>query len=168
MTMETAVNSNQTRDKIQKYLTFMLGNESYGLEIHKVREIVALRHITPVPRTQPFIRGVTNLRGHVIPVMDLRAKLGLPETEPNELTCIIVVESQNFDIGLIVDRVCDVLNISANESEDPPAFGMELETDFLMGIGKADGRVTMLLDLDKVLNGDEAECIRQNQPHPAN
>ena len=162
MTAQAALNFHQTRDKAGKYLTFMLGDEYYGLEIQKVREIVAMMHITPVPRTQPFIRGVVNLRGHVIPVMDLRLKLDFPPAEPNELTCIIVVELRNNEIGMIVDKVCDVMDISGTEIDEPPSFGMELDTDFLLGIGKAGGRVTILLDVDRVLTSDEVNMIEQN------
>jgi purine-binding chemotaxis protein CheW len=162
MTAQATLNSNQTKDKAGKYLTFMLGGEYYGLEIQKVREIVAMMHITPVPRTQPFIRGVVNLRGHVIPVMDLRLKLDFPPAEPNELTCIIVVELRNNKIGIIVDKMCDVINISGSEIDEPPSFGMELDTDLLLGIGKAGGRVTILLDVDRVLTGDEVDMIENN------
>jgi purine-binding chemotaxis protein CheW len=161
MAAQAALNLHQTKDKAGKYLTFMLGDEYYGLEIQKVREIVAMMHITPVPRTQPFIRGVVNLRGHVIPVIDLRLKLDLPPTEPNKLTCIIVVELRHNKIGMIVDKVCDVMNIADTEIDEPLSFGMELDTDFLLGIGKAGDRVTILLDVDKVLTSDEMEMLEK-------
>jgi len=140
-----------------KYLTFKLAEEEYGLEILKVREIIGLMDITAVPRTPGFIRGVINLRGKVIPVVDLRTKFGMETHQDTDETCIIVVDvasSENADMmGILVDTVSEVLDIAVNEIEDTPTFGASVDMDFILGIGKVNGQVKILLDIDKVLTG---------------
>jgi purine-binding chemotaxis protein CheW len=138
-----------------KYLTFQLGDEEYGLEILKVREIIGMMEITAVPRTPEHIKGVINLRGKVIPVVDLRSKFAMPEVEVTEETCIIVVDVGQVETGIIVDRVSEVLDIAEKDIEQPPSFGTGVETDFILGMGKTDQRVTILLDIAKVLMGGE-------------
>jgi purine-binding chemotaxis protein CheW len=138
-----------------KYLTFMLASESYGLEILKVREIIGLMDITAVPRTPTHVKGVINLRGKVIPVVDLRLKFGMSEAEHTEETCIIVVHVGSIEMGILVDRVSEVLNIQGQDIEDAPSFGAEVNTDFILGMGKANGKVTILLDIAKVLTKDD-------------
>ncbi len=142
-------------DRAGKYLTFKLASEEYGLEILKVREINGLMDITAIPRTPKFIRGVINLRGKVIPVVDLRAKFGLEATEDTEETCIIVVDvardNDAVQIGILVDTVSEVLDIGAEDIEDAPSFGAGVDTDFILGMGKIGQKVVMLLDVDKVL-----------------
>ena len=138
-----------------KYLTFGLAEETYGLEILKVREIMGLMDITAVPRTPDFVKGVINLRGKVIPVVDLRLKFGMPEAEHTEETCIIVVNVGTVEMGILVDKVSEVLNILGNEIEDTPSFGVDVDTDFILGMGKAHGQVTILLDIGKVLTREE-------------
>ncbi len=142
----------QARRQAGKYLTFMLAGEQYGLEILKVREIIALTEITAVPRTPRFIRGVINLRGRVVPVMDLRRKFDLPLLAPGPLTCIIVVELGAGEVGILVDRVCDVASIAADDVSEAPAFALADDAAFLLGIGKTAGRVTILLDIEKVFS----------------
>ena len=134
-----------------KHLTFMLGQETYGLEILKVREIIGVMAITAVPRTPDYVKGVINLRGKVIPVVDLRLKFGMEEAKHTEETCIIVVNVGNLEVGIIVDKVSEVLNIASQDIEDTPSFGTGVDTDFILGMGKANGRVTILLDIAKVL-----------------
>ena len=138
-----------------KYLTFVLAKECYGLEILKVREIIGLMDITAVPRTPEFVKGVINLRGKVIPVVDLRLKFGMVEAEHTEETCIIVVQVGAVEMGILVDKVSEVLNIGGADIEDAPSFGTEVNTDFILGMGKANGRVTILLDIGKVLTQEE-------------
>ena len=138
-----------------KYLTFFLGEEEYGIEILRVNEIIGMLPITPIPRTDPWVRGVVNLRGKVIPVLDLRLKLGMEAAEETDETCIIVVQMQGTLIGVIVDKVSEVLDIDEAQVEDPPALGMGVETDLLLGIGKAEGKVKLLLDIDRVLTPSE-------------
>lgn len=134
-----------------KYLTFFLAAEEYGLEILKVHEIIGILPITPVPRTPPYIRGVINLRGKVIPVVDLRTRFGMAPLAQTEETCIIVVQSRGVQMGIVVDRVSEVLAIPSAEIEDAPAFGTAVNTDYLLGIGKSTGHVKLLLDIDRVL-----------------
>ncbi len=153
-----------SRAQAGKYLTFVLEKEEYGLEILKVREIIGILEITPVPRTPEFIKGVINLRGSVIPVIDLRQKFGLPPIDYTPETCTIVVEVALEDsavlMGIIVDTVSEVLDIGSADIEPAPAFGGQLSTDYILGMGKAKGRIKLLLDIDRVLNTDELVSIR--------
>ncbi len=141
-----------------KYLTFSLGQEEYGIGILKVKEIIGMMPITTVPCTPGFIKGVINLRGKVIPVVDLRLKFGMEEMLYTERTCIIVVETRgqagSILIGIVVDGVAEVITIKAVDVEEPPVFGARLTTDYILGMAKIDGGVKILLDIDKVL-GDE-------------
>ena len=143
-----------------KHLTFLLAGESYGLEILKVQEIIGMMAITRVPQTSHFVRGVINLRGKVIPVIDLRLKLGLQAKETTSRTCIIVVQIQASEsvttMGIIVDEVSEVVDISDEQLEPAPEFGESaLETDFLIGMGKIHDRVVMILDVDKLVLASE-------------
>jgi purine-binding chemotaxis protein CheW len=151
--------SEGTRSLAGKYLTFVLAEEEYGLEILKVREIIGMMNVTAVPRTPDYIKGVINLRGKVIPVVNLRTKFGLGETEQTEETCIIVVYVGEVEMGIVVDRVSEVLDIVEAEIEDAPSFGTQVDTDFILGMGKANDRVTILLDISKVLQGDEVAAV---------
>ncbi len=150
-------------DKEGKYLTFALANEEYGLEILKVREIIGYMNITTVPQMPDYVKGVINLRGQVIPVIDLRAKFGMETTEVTEQTCIIVVETtqgvRNCSTGIVVDRVQEVLDISGDNIEETPEFGSSVNTDFIVGLGKVGMAVKILLDIDKVLSGTDIEGI---------
>ena len=149
----------QIKDKEGKYLTFALAHEEYGLEILKVREIIGYMDITAVPQTPHHVKGVINLRGQVIPIIDLRTKFGMETAEITEETCIIVVEitqdSRNFQTGIVVDHVQEVLDILGTDIEDPPQFGSSVDTDFILGMGKIGDTVKILLDIDKVLAGDD-------------
>jgi purine-binding chemotaxis protein CheW len=138
-----------------KFLTFFLAAEEYGIEILKVHEIIGMMLITSVPRTPEFIRGVINLRGKVIPIVDLRLKFGMEPKEKTEETCIIVVHVEGVEIGIMVDRVSEVLNIASEEIEAPPSFGADVNTDFILGLGKSQGKVKILLDIDRVLSASE-------------
>ena len=142
-----------------RYLSFSLENEEYGLEILKVREIIGLMEITRVPRMPEFVRGVINLRGKVIPVVDLRLKFGLERAEDTDQTCIIVVDLGGVQMGMTVDNVLEVLAIGKDEIEESPSFGVGINTDFILGIGKTKGRVVMLLDISQVLVEEAAELI---------
>jgi purine-binding chemotaxis protein CheW len=135
-----------------KFLTFFLGSEEYGLEILKVHEIIGMMPITSVPRTPVFVRGIINLRGKVIPVVDLRLKFEMEGKEQTEETCIIVVQANGVQVGVIVDKVSEVLDIIAEDIEDAPSFGTDVNSDYILGIGKSEGRVKLLLDIDKVLS----------------
>ena len=161
-TATTSTTSTAT-SKGGKYLTFALGKEEYAVEILKVREIIGFMDITGVPRTPAYVRGVINLRGQVIAVMDLRAKFDMETAQASEQTCIIVVEikqqGRKLSTGIIVDRVSEVLNIPESSIEEPPSFGGNLDTDFILGMGKIGNSVKILLDIDKVISVDEIEAV---------
>ena len=150
--------SRAVMDKEGKYLTFALANEEYGLETLKVREIIGNMDITAIPKTPVYVKGVINLRGQVIPVVGLRVKFGMETTEATEETCIIVVEitqgDRNISTGIVVDRVSEVLDIAGEDIEEAPQFGSAVNTDFILGMGKIGESVKILLDIDKVLAGD--------------
>ncbi len=137
-----------------KFLTFKLGNEEFGVEILKIRELIGIMEITRVPQTCDFVQGVINLRGKVIPVIDLRAKFGLARVDYDEQTCVIVVEVGTL-MGIIVDTVCEVHDIPAERIEPAPTLGCGVDTSFILGMGKVDNEVKILLDIDSVLNSDE-------------
>lgn len=143
----------------QKLLTFSLGEEGYGVSILKVKEIIGMLDITPVPKTPDFIKGVINLRGKIIPVMDLRIKFGMDEKEYNERTCIIVVEinlkGAERLLGVVVDMVSEVVTITSEQIEPPPEYGMKVEHNFILGIGKIKERVVIILDIDQVFLCEE-------------
>ncbi|MBF0396145.1 MAG: purine-binding chemotaxis protein CheW [Desulfobacterales bacterium] len=142
-----------------KYLTFSLSNEEYGIGILKIKEIIGMMAITPVPQTPPFLKGVFNLRGKVIPVIDLRLRFGMVPSEYSKRTCIIVVEifTQNgvMLMGIIVDSVSEVLHIKKRDIEDTPLFSCTLNTDYILGMAKKDGGVKILLDIDRILSKEE-------------
>lgn len=143
----------------QKLLTFSLGNEGYGISILKVKEIIGMLNITQVPRTPDFIKGVINLRGKIIPIMDLRIKFGMEEKPYNERTCIIVIEVtiQGADrlLGVVVDTVSEVINISAEDIEPAPQYGSQVEHNLISGMGKVKDRVVIILDIEEVVFCDE-------------
>jgi purine-binding chemotaxis protein CheW len=146
-----------------KYLTVTLENESYGVAVLKVREIIRMQKITPVPQMPDFVRGVLNLRGRVIPVVDLRVKFGL-KAEFADRTCIVVVQVKLpsgllVQMGLIVDSVEEVVNLSANEIEPTPDFGAKIDTSYILGMAKVKGLVKTLLDIDRVVAPETVETI---------
>jgi purine-binding chemotaxis protein CheW len=148
-----------------KYLTFTLANEEYGIGILKIKEIIGMMPITSVPRTPSFVKGVINLRGKVIPVVDLRLKFGMPPMDYTDRTCIIVVEiagqSGALTIGIVVDSVSEVLNIKEEDIENTPTFGVRVNTDYIMGMAKISGGVKILLDIDKVLSSQEIVSLEK-------
>jgi purine-binding chemotaxis protein CheW len=143
-----------------KFLTFFLAGEEYGIEILKVREIIGLMPITRVPNAPPTVCGIINLRGKVIPVMELRLSFGLDTIEATEQTCIIVVQAGGTEFGIVVDRVSEVANVADQDIEDAPSFGEGANTEYLLGIAKAGGRVKLLLDIDRVLSSSELRHAR--------
>jgi purine-binding chemotaxis protein CheW len=144
-----------------KFLTFILGSEVYGIEILKVREIIGLMDITTVPQTPDYMKGVINLRGKVIPVIDLRLKFSMPEEEHTQETCVIVVEVNNTSIGIIVDSVSEVSDISGGDIEEAPSFGQGIDTDFITGLGKVKEKIIILLDIETVLSSEELEMVEE-------
>ena len=146
-----------------KYLTFSLSNEEYGIGILKVKEIIGMMPITLVPQTPDFVKGVINLRGKVIPVIDLKLRLGMEAVGYTERTCTIVVETESeagrIMMGVVVDAVSEVLSIKSEDIEDAPAFGTSLDTDYILGMAKMEGGVKILLNIDRVLNSDELTIL---------
>ncbi len=152
-------------EKEGKYLTFQLANEEYGIGILKVKEIIGMMPVTTVPRTPKYVKGVINLRGKVIPIIDLRLRFGMETIENTERTCIIVaeIESQSgtVQVGVVVDAVSEVLNVNAEDIEDTPQFGRSLDTDYILGMAKMAGGVKILLDVDRVLTGRESDELSE-------
>jgi len=146
-----------------KYLTFQLAGEEYGIEILSVVEIINLMDITDVPRTPEYVRGVINLRGKVIPVVELRKKFGMEPIEDTEETCIIVVNVQSGDIetqmGILVDTVSEVLDIEAESIEPPPRFGGDIDTNFILGMAKIGSDVKTLIDINRALSASEMAAL---------
>ena len=158
-------NSTQHAALAGKYLTVVLDNEAYGIAVLKVREIIRLQKITPVPQMPDYVKGVINLRGRVIPVVDLRAKFNL-KAEFAERTCIVVVQvrlpsDQVVHMGLIVDSVEEVVTLTAGEIEPTPDFGAQVDTTYLLGMAKVKGQVKTLLDIDRVVAADTLRAIAQ-------
>ena len=146
-----------------KFLTFQLKDEEYGLEILKVREIIGVMNITTVPQTPDYVKGVINLRGKVIPVIDLRLKFGLEGADYGRRTCIIVVNVNNLEMGIVVDTVSEVMDIDTGHIEETPSFGRQLETDYILGMGKVGEKVKILLNIDKVLSSQELVTLEEMQ-----
>ncbi|MDP6038047.1 MAG: chemotaxis protein CheW [Candidatus Latescibacteria bacterium] len=144
-----------------QYLTFFLGEEEYGCEILKVQEIIGIQGITSVPRTPDFIRGVINLRGQVVPVLDLRLKFDMSAIDTTSETCIIVVKAQDIQMGVQVDRVSEVVDIFEDDIEDVPEFGADLPESYLLGLGKSGSQVKLLLNIDNIITFQEAAALKQ-------
>jgi len=155
--MDQAVHA--ASDREGKYLTFSLADEEYGIGILKIKEIIGMMPITSVPQTPKFVKGVINLRGKVIPVLDLRSRFGIEPMNYTERTCIIVVEiagtAGNVMIGIVVDSVSEVMSIKAEAIEETPTFGTKLNTDYILGMAKIGKSVKILLDIDRVLGADD-------------
>jgi len=165
MSTATAAPVTSTSSLAGKYLTVVLENEAYGIAVLKVREIIRMQKITPVPQMPTFVKGVINLRGRVIPVVDLRVKFGV-KAEFAERTCIVVVQvklptEQTVQMGLIVDSVEEVVTLAANEIEPTPDFGARISTEYLLGMAKVKGAVKTLLDIDRVVAPDTVQAIVQ-------
>jgi purine-binding chemotaxis protein CheW len=146
-----------------KYLTLTLAGEEYGIGILKIKEIIGMMPITSVPQTPKFVKGVINLRGKVIPVIDLRLRFAMDAIDYNDRTCIIVVEiggrGTDIVIGIVVDSVSEVLNIKNEDIEDTPTFGTSLNTAFILGMAKMEGKVKILLDIDAVLSAEDLDTL---------
>ena len=172
MTRQTSDNHAPARHaQAARQLIFNLGDEFYAIPVLKVREIIRLLEITPIPQMPPFILGVINLRGKIIPVLDLRLRFGLAQAQTTQSTCIVVAHIKSpaghtINMGLVVDGVEDVLNISPEDIEETPLFGAQLNTEFVPRIARVKGRVVALLDLDHLLLADPLETINQSIPMP--
>lgn len=149
----------------QQYLTFVLNAETFALGILAIKEIIEYTHLTPVPTTPAYVRGVINLRGAVVPVLDLSVRFGRPASAVTKRTCIVIIEveaeGRRGDLGVVVDAVNAVLDIPSSEIEPPPGFGANIRTDFIHGMGKVDGKFIILLDADRVLAAEEKAALVQ-------
>lgn len=147
----------------QKFLAFYLNQKNYAFPILKVNEVIVLPEITPIPKTPKYVKGVMNLRGQIIPILDLRLALEMENAEYDKQTCVIIVKMQvqNFEkmIGFIVDCVSEVFEILASDIEKPPSYGEDLDNEFLRGIGKVKDKIIMLLDIDKILSINDSETF---------
>lgn len=152
-------------DGIRQYLTFLLGGEMFAVGILNVKEIIEFGNVTEIPMMPAFIRGVINLRGAVVPVIDLSARFGEGATEVGKRTCIVIIEVSDgefrHDIGVVVDAVSEVLEIPETEIEPPPTFGAKIRADFIAGMGKVDGKFVIILSIDRVLSVDEIAQLAQ-------
>ncbi|MDD2384393.1 MAG: chemotaxis protein CheW [Sulfurospirillaceae bacterium] len=144
-----------------RFLTFYLDEEIYGVDIFDVKEIIAMMKTTPVPKTPPFIKGVMNLRGNIIPVVDMRIKFDMPEVEPQMYTAIVIITIENKNIGFIVDKVEEVVNVEEDNISAPPEFGASVDTRFIKNMAKQKNKVIMILDL-VALFGEEELSLVQN------
>jgi len=160
--LPVAANAAAQRDQ-QQYLTFMLGGETYAMGILSIKEIIEYGNITEVPRMPEFIRGVINLRGSVVPVIDLGARFGKQATDITRRTCIVIIEVANGeetqDVGVMVDAVNEVLEISASEIEPAPSFGANIRADFIDGMGKINGKFVIILNIHQVLSVEEMATL---------
>jgi purine-binding chemotaxis protein CheW len=158
MNNATAVKENHSSiadPRAGKYLTFFLSDEEYGVEILKVQEIIGRMPITPVPLTSKYIRGVINLRGKIHPIMDLNVKFGMDQTRITDETGIIVIKTSSLMMGIMVDKVSEVVNMASGDIEDIPSFGSDVNTEYLLGVGKTHGRIRLLLDIEKVITASD-------------
>jgi purine-binding chemotaxis protein CheW len=162
--------SNQEKQQLPQsavqYLTFLTAGEEYAIAIVKVREIVEYETVTTVPNTPAWIRGVTNLRGKVVPVVDLAVKFGMPSAAISKFSCIIITEvifeGENLTMGVLADSVSQVIELSANEIEQAPPFGTRVKTEFLLGMGSLGKKFCLILDIDKVLSADELLTVTES------
>lgn len=152
-----------TITETRQYLTFQLGEEVFALDVHKVREVLDYTTITRVPKTPEFLRGVINLRGGVVPVVDLRLSFGMPATEKTVNTCVIVVEvmidSETTVIGALADSVEEVVDLEPESIQPPPRIGASVRTDFIQGMGTRESGFVMILDIDQVFSGEDIAAI---------
>lgn len=173
LAVEDKRDARQNKGLEGKYLTFLLNDEEYGIEVLKIREIIGYLPVTPVPQVPNYIKGVINLRGQVIPVVDLRTRLDMPYVEPNDETCIVVVETKTpagkvVNTGLIVDKVREVLDISADQIDDSVNFGAGVDSEFILGIGKVGKSIKILLDIDKVLTSVDVKSVKDKGEEQVN
>ncbi len=165
MANASVVTLQPARQRSGKYLTFQIDDEEFGILVLRIREIMGIQAITPVPHTPAHVKGVINLRGKVIPVVDMRLKLGLAKRDYDERTCIIVASVQCGDepvlMGIVVDGVSEVVTIAEEQIEDPPKFGGGVQVRYLLGMAKTSGKVKLLLDIDEALSAEDLSHLRE-------
>jgi purine-binding chemotaxis protein CheW len=154
---------NTAQSRRERYLTFFLGDEQYGISIDRIKEIIAMMKVTQVPKTPHYMRGVINLRGSIIPIVDTRLRFGMELREPDMHTAIIIVEVEKVNIGFIVDRVEEVASIDSANLSEPPKFGSHIDTDFICSMAQIEENVVMILDVLKLFEADELLSLEQIQ-----
>ncbi len=159
--MESENNLDKVKINNEKYLTFSIDKEEYGIEILKVKEIIGITDITKVPGTSQYIKGVINLRGKIIPVIDFRIKAGFKFREYDDKTCIVIVEVKAMLIGIIVDRVNDVVNIKKESLDSIPELGLKIASNYIQAIGKIKDKIIILLNIENILSVDELESVQK-------
>jgi len=155
--------NNVVKTKRERYLTFYLGDEQYGIAIDKIKEIIAMMKVTSVPKTPSFMRGVINLRGSIIPIVDTRLRFNMQHRDADMHTAIIIVEVEKINIGFIVDRVEEVSSIDSSNLSEPPRFGSHVDTDFICNVAQIEDDVVMILDVLKLFEADELVSLEQIQ-----
>lgn len=150
-------------DELSQYVTFKIDNEMYGVEVLRVHEIVGITKITHVPNSMEFMKGVINLRGNVVPVIDIRLKFNMDPRDYDDTTVILIVELKEYLVGLVVDTVSDVISISSQEIQDTPHFSTNIDTDFIQGVGNKDDNLVIILDVNRILSSAEFEKISEKQ-----
>lgn len=157
------MNNQTVLRKKERYLTFFLGSEQYGIAIDRIKEIIAMMKVTKVPKTPEYMRGVINLRGSIIPVIDTRLRFGMNQREEDMHTAIIIVDVEKVNIGFIVDRVEEVASIDEANMSEPPKFGSNIDTDFICSMAQIEDKVVMILDVLKLFEADELVSLEQIQ-----
>lgn len=148
-----------------QYVTFMIEDEIYGVDVHKVHEIIGMTKITKVPNSMIFMKGMIDLRGKVVPVVDMRLKFNMEEREYNEMTVILIVEVMGKLIGMVVDTVSDVIGLKEENVQATPHFSTKIDTDYISGIGRSDEKLIILLDVDRILTSEEIEKIEMSEEY---
>jgi len=159
---------NTVQSRRERYLTFFLGEEQYGIAIDRIKEIIAMMKVTQVPKTPHYMRGVINLRGSIIPIVDTRLRFGMELREPDMHTAIIIVEVEKVNVGFIVDRVEEVASIDSAHLSEPPKFGSHIDTDFICSMAQIEENVVMILDVLKLFEADELLSLEQIQQKQIN
>jgi purine-binding chemotaxis protein CheW len=163
--MQAVKDAKPAATETQQYLTFFTAGEEYAFDLLKVKEIIEYTTVTAVPNTPPWICGVTNLRGSVVPVVDLAVKFGLPASTITKLSCIVVTEVQSgsdeLTMGVLADSVSQVMDYSEDDIEDPPSFGTRVKVEYLLGMGPMGKKFCLILDIDKVLSTDELLAVTE-------
>jgi purine-binding chemotaxis protein CheW len=166
-TMNNAATKERTREKesddLQQFVTFTIGSEVYGVDVLKVQEIIGITEITYVPNSLSFMKGVINLRGNVVPVVDLRIKFKMDERPYDQYTVIIIVEVKGRSVGMIVDTVSDVLDIAISSIQDTPHFSASIETDYIKSIGRKEEQLVIILEVDKILTTEELDIMKKKE-----
>ena len=151
------------KEEIAQYVTFIIQNEVYGVEVLKVQEIIGMTQITHMPNSMTFMKGVINLRGSVVPVVDMRLKLKMQEKEYDQFTVILIVETKGVLIGMIVDAVSDVIGIPVDTIQETPHFSVNIDTDYIKGIGKKEEQLVIILDVDRILSTEELNLVKKEK-----